>query len=37
MHRMKIIFKNLRKLLLEIKIDLGREPKTLSKIDIFKK
>ena len=37
MHRMKIIFENFGKLVLNIEIDLGREPKTLSKMDIFKK
>ena len=33
MHSMKIIFENLGKLVL----DFGREPKILSKMDIFKK
>ena len=37
MHCMKIIFENLGKLVLKIEIDLGREPKILSKIYIFKK
>ena len=37
MHSMKIRFKNLRKLVLKIEIDLGREPKILPKIYIFKK
>ena len=34
MQSMKIIFENLGKLVL--KIDFGREPKILSKMDIFK-
>ena len=33
MHSMKIIFKNLGKLVLKIEIDLGGEPKMLSKMD----
>ena len=37
MHCMKIIFKNVGKLVLKIEIDLGREPKILYKMDIFKK
>ena len=37
MHSMKIIFENLGKLVVSIEIDLGREPKILSKIYIFKK
>ena len=37
MRSMKIIFENLGKLVLKIEIDLGREPKILSKMDIFKK
>ena len=36
-NRMKIIFKNLGKLVLKTDIDLRREPKILSKMDIFKK
>ena len=37
MHSMKIIFKNLGKLILKIEIDLGREPKILLIMVICKK
>ena len=37
LHSTKIIFENLRKLVLKIEIELGGEPKILSKMDIFKK
>ena len=37
MHCMKIIIENLAKLVLKIEIDLGREPKIQSIMDIFKK
>ena len=37
MHCMKKNFENLGKLVLKIEIDLGREPKIQSIMDIFKK
>ena len=37
MHSMKIILKNLGKLVIKIEIDLGREPKILSIMVICKK